>query len=188
MVLGQMKNKNALINIMKTIIPSGVLIALVWQFLQVLFFINSWAQPGTTSWSLFFIQVTFVSVLLFFSFQFYQNQINDRKISFGKCLQLGFLTGIFVAIFGILFFLVYTNYINPTYEVWLQEMYWQSWTARGLSESEIQKQIATNDWLKTTNGIIYSFFFVIGLMTLFSIIPALLVLKFNSKNQAKTFA
>lgn len=132
---------------------------------------------------MFSTQVIVVSVLLFFSLQFHRNQLKDGSISFVKCLQHGFLIGISVAIFGMLFFLIYTNYINPSYGAWLNEMYLQNWIARGLSESEIQKQLSTNNWLKTTNGIIYIFFFIIGLTTFFSIIPAI----FISRPKRKSF-
>ena len=179
-----MKDQNALYNILKIITPSGIIIALVWHFLQISFFINDWAQPGKTSLSLFFIQIISVSVLLFISFRIYRIQFNDGFLSFGKCLRLGFLIGISVAFFGILFFQIYTNYINPSYEAWLQELHLQSWTERGLSETEIQKQLATNRWLKTTNGMIYNLFFVLGLMTLFSVIPAFLNSRSNHKNHA----
>jgi len=154
-----MKNQNTLYHMLKIIIPSGILIALVWLVLQISFFTNSWAQPGETSFFLFFIQIISVSILLFFSFQSYRNQFNNRWISFGKCLRLGFLIGIAVAVFGTILFLIHSNYINPNYESWLQEMYLQSWTTRGFSATEIQ-------------------------IIIFSIIPAFLVSKSNHKNQS----
>jgi len=177
-----MKKKFSWKNLFKIVIPVGILIAITWQFLQISFFTNGIAQPGMTSFPLFSTQIIFVNILLFFSFKIYQNQNNDNIISFGKYLQLGFLIGIVVAVFGIFFFQIFIEFINPNYETWLQEMYLQSWTERGLSDTEIQKQLATNIWLKTMSGMIYNFCFVVGLMTLFSIFPAFLASRNNRKN------
>jgi len=171
-----MKNNSSLYPLLKVVIPTAMLISLIWQFSQVYFFINGWAQPGMTSIPLFLIQVSSISLMLWMSFKWYRNQIEGANISFGKFMFQGFLTGVGIAIFGTLLFQFYTQFINPEYFNLLEEMYHQSWLQRGLTEMEIQKQLATNEWLQNTiGGIIYGFLFVIAMTTLFSILPAIQV-------------
>ncbi len=171
-----MESQSSLSTLLKVVIPTAILISLIWQFSQVSFFINGWAQPGTTSIPLFLLQVFSISFLLWMSFRWYRNQSKGTDISFGKFMLQGFLTGVGIAIFGTMLFQIYTQFINPEYFSSLQEMYQQSWLQRGLTELEIQKQLATNEWLQNSlGGIIYSFFFVIAMTILFSILPAIQV-------------
>lgn len=88
----------------------------------------------------------------------------------------GLLTGVIIAIFGTAFYEIYIEFINPEYAEWLNEMYLESWNARGMSEAEIQNQLATNEKLKTTFGLIYGFFFVVILTLISSILPAILTM------------
>ena len=171
-----MKNQSSISALLKIVIPTAIIISLIWQFGQISFFINGWAQPGMTSLPLLFFQVFSISLLLWMSFRWYRNQAQGTNISFGKFMLQGLLTGVSIAIFGTLLLEIYTQFINPEYFSWLQEMYHQSWLQRGLSEMEIQKQLATNEWLQNSmGGIIYGFFFVILMTTLFSILPAIQV-------------
>ena len=161
----------------KTAIFAGFFIAFSWIFIQNLFFYQGWAQPGTTSFSLFFTQSIAVTLLLFFSFKWYRNQNVGGIVSFGKLMQQGVLTGVGVLIFGTIIFQLYINFINPNHLGWLDEMYNLSWMQRGLTDAEIQSQQATNDWLNSPIGLLYGAFFVVFLIIIYSVIPAILIMK-----------
>lgn len=173
-----MKNQSVLFTVSKRTIFTGIAIAFTWQILQTSFFINNWATPGQTSLFLFFLQIISAIIFLSLSFNSFQN-LTNYHFSFWKYLQIGFLTGIIVAFFSLLFFLLYTNILNPNYESWLNEMYLQSWIKKGLTDHEIQQQKFTNAWLKTPRGIIYSVFFISSLTFIISIIPAAWYSKHN---------
>ena len=178
-----MMNKSTLSPMLKIALPFGFLVALCWIFIQLSFFNQGWAQPGTTSLSLFFTQAISVFLFLLISFRWYRDRFLGGFVSFGRLMVQGILTGIFVVVFGVIIFQIYVNFINPAHFSWLEEMYNLSWTQRGYTETEIQSQQATNDWLNSPAGFVYSIFFVIGLMAFFSILPALLTMR--SKNNTE---
>lgn len=173
-----MENQSIFFTVSKRIIFTGFAMAFIWQSLQITFFNYGWAIPGQTAWTLLFLQTSGAFVLLFLSFKHFQDHYNDN-LPFKKYLQIGFLTGIFAAVFGLLFFLLYSNIFHPNYESWLNEMYLQSWVERGLSDLEIKQQISTNAWLKTPSGMVYSVFFISSLTFILSIIPAVWCSKNN---------
>jgi len=163
-------------------LPTGFMIALIWLFLQFLFFAQGWTIPGKTSLALFFSQLVSVFILLYSSFFWVKNKYFNGKISFGKLMLQGIISGMVAAICGALIYQFYVSSIHPDYTTWLQEMYQQIYLERGLTVLEIDKQLATNEWLNSFSGLFYGVCFVTGLTTLFSIIPAFVVSKNDIKN------
>jgi len=172
-----MKRKSTLKNLLKIIIPTGFLIAFAWLIIQLTFYQQGWGQPGMTSLTLFFVLILSTSLFLFFSFKISRDRLNGGNISFVKLLLQGGLTGLFVALFGLGLITFYTSFINPEYYTWMEEMYNLSWMQRGMSAEEIAAQQTTNDYLTSPFGLIYSFFFVVGMTLIFSIIPAVAIAK-----------
>ena len=178
-----MTNKSDITSLFKIALPIGFLIAFCWFFSQLAFYSQGWAQPGTTSISLFLIQVSSILILLLLSFRWYRDRFQGGFVSFRRLMLQGILTGISVVVFGIIIFQIYVNFINPAHLSWLDEMYNLSWIQRGMTEIEIQNQRATNEWLNSMDGFAYAFFFVVGLTTLFSIPPAILTARNGKKSE-----
>ena len=165
--LDQPNKQNEIIDIKPSSIKFGLIGGFAVMIISLILFFIGLQFENWAKW----ISTVFMCAIIILGIKSIQDENPNKQISFGTLFKAGMLMTTIIAIFSVLYFFVYTNFIETNFIDKILDISRQQMAEKGLSETQIESGIEmTKKFMTPTMMAIFS---LLGTM-FFGILASLL--------------
>jgi hypothetical protein len=129
-------------------IKYGLILGVISIVLGLVYYLLGWMDPqsmGSKFTSIFSFAIT-IAVLVM-AIRHHRDSLQGGYIAFGKCVGIGLWVGLIAGIIGLVWSLVFFNFIVPDYFVSMKDMLVDTYEAQGLSDEQIEMAMKYVGWM-----------------------------------------